>query len=82
MNKNIMLYGLLALGGILVYYSWKKNALSGKKNANSTKSGTFVDDVPVNPKVLGVKEEGSEGFNLGIKDSISQIIEPFVAMTK
>lgn len=81
MNKNTIIYGLLALGGVLAYYSWKLNSLSVKQNSTSVALGTFADDVPVNPKVLGIEKE-DKGLNLGIKNSVSQIIEPFVAMIK
>jgi hypothetical protein len=45
-------------------------------------SGTFVDDVPINPKALGINSEDDKGLGLGIKNSISNIIEPFVTMIK
>lgn len=82
MNKKTIFYGLLAVGGILAYYAWKQNSLSVKQNSTSITSGTFVDDVPVNPKILGVKADGVKEMYLGVKDSVSQIIEPFVQKEK
>jgi hypothetical protein len=92
MNKNLMFYGLVALGGVLAYYAWKKHSLSAKQNSESTTtplshtSGVFVDDVPVDPSMLGIKTGGiKENFTSAfdtVKTSVSQIIEPIVGTSK
>lgn len=92
MNKNLMFYGLIALGGVLAYYAWKKHILSAEKNSESATtplshtSGIFVDDVPVDPSVLGIKTGGiKENFTSAfdtVKTSVSQIIEPIIGTSK
>ena len=92
MNKNLMFYGLIALGGVLAYYAWKKHSLSAEKNSESATtptshtSGIFVDDVPVDPSVLGIKTGGiKENFTSAfdtVKTSVSQIIEPIIGTSK
>jgi len=84
MNKNIMIYGLVAVGSILAYYGWKEYSLRAKKNAPSKNtplsqtSGVFVDDVPVNPSMFDIQLGGKNSPFENIKNSVSQIIEPFI----
>jgi hypothetical protein len=89
MNKNLVLYGLIGLGGVLAYYAWKQNSLSAKANSKNTTtplsqtSGVFVDDVPIDPSVLGFQTGGIKSpFLSNINNSISQIIEPFIGRQK
>jgi hypothetical protein len=78
-----MVYGLLAVGGILAYYSWKEYSLRAKKSSQNTTtplsqtSGVFVDDVPVNPSMFDIQVGGKNSPFQNIKNSVSQIIEPF-----
>lgn len=86
MNKNTMFYGLLVAGGLLAYYAWKKNKANAEqntKNATST-SGTFVDDVSVLSETGGVKGIKPEKQTLldDVKNSVSKIVDPFVAENK
>jgi len=89
MNNKTMVYGLLALGGILAYYAWKKHSLTVQKNSESTTtplshtSGVFVDDVPVSPSVLGIpKPTASTNLVKDVKDKVSSIVEPFIGKKK
>lgn len=88
MNKNIMIYGLVAVGGILAYYGWKEYSLRAKKNAQNTNtplsqtSGVFFDDVPVNPSIFGIQSGNDNSPFEIIKNSVSQIIEPFISNQK
>ncbi len=88
MNKNTMFYGLLAVGGVLAYYAWKQHSLSMKQSSEnattplSQTSGVFVDDVPVDPSVLGFQTGGIKAPLASIKDSVSQIVEPFIGTKK
>ena len=76
MNKKTLLYGLIALGGVLVYYAWKEHNLSSKNNSKAnditptSSTGTFVDDVPVNPEVLGIKPS-----NPSLLDSVTNTVK-------
>lgn len=83
MNKNTMFYGLLVAGGLLVYFSWKKNKASEEKTlSNSTStSGTFVDDVSVLSETEGLKPLEPKLIE-NIKGSVSSIVEPFIAEDK
>jgi hypothetical protein len=90
MNNKTMVYGLLALGGVLAYYAWKKNSLSAEQSLKGTSttplshtSGIFVDDVPVNPSVLGIpKPTSSTNLVKNVKDTVSSIVEPFIGKKK
>jgi hypothetical protein len=88
MNKNVMVYGLVVVGGILAYYTLKEYNLRAKKNAQnkttplSQTSGIFVDDVPINISVLGIQLESKNSPFENIKNSVSQIIEPFISTQK
>ena len=75
MSKNTMFYGLLAVGGLLAYYAWKKNSEKNKALKTST-SGTFVDDV----SVLESKPITNSLYQLDdeIKKSVSIISEPLI----
>jgi hypothetical protein len=77
-----MTYGFLIIGSIFAYYAWKVNGINPKQNSDSIASGKFVDDVPINPEILGIQEEDGKGLILAIKDSVSQIIEPFTDRIK
>ena len=89
MNNKTMFYGLLIAGGVLAYYAWKKNSLSASQNAQkgrtrsmSATSGVFIDDVPVDPSLFGLKtNEGDSPFQK-VKDAVSQIVEPFIGTKK
>lgn len=88
MNKSTMIYGLLAVGGILAYHGWKEYDLRAKKNTQNTtvslsqNSGVFIDDVPVNPSILGIQLDGKKSPFESIKNSVSQIVEPFISTQK
>lgn len=88
MNKNTMFYGLLAVGGILAYYSWEEYSLKAKKSTQNITTplsktlGIFVDDVSVNPSILGIQSGGKKFPFQNIKNSVSQIIEPFISTQK
>ena len=74
MNNNTMFYGLFVAGGLLVYFSWKKNKENAEKemtNPTST-SGTFVDDV----SVLEMETGGIKPPRPILK---SEIVEPLIA---
>lgn len=75
MSKNTMFYGLLAVGGLLAYYAWKKNSEKNKALKTST-SGTFVDDV----SVLESKPITTTATELveDLKKSVSIISEPII----
>ena len=75
MSKNTMFYGLLAVGGLLAYYAWKKNSEKNKALKTST-SGTFVDDV----SVLESKPVTTTASELveDLKKSVSIISEPII----
>ncbi len=75
MSKNTMFYGLLAVGGLLAYYAWKKNSEKNKALTTST-SGTFVDDV----SVLESKPITTTASELveDLKKSVSIISEPII----
>ena len=81
MNKKTLLYGLIALGGVLVYYAWKEHNLSSKNNSKinnttpTSSTGTFVDDVPVNPEVLGIKSSNPTLLD-SITNTVKSISEP------
>lgn len=84
-----MFYGLLIAGGILAYYAWKKNSLMVSKNAQkgrtslmSATSGVFVDDVPVDPSLFGLKTSEDNSPFQNVKDAVSQIVEPFIGTQK
>ena len=87
MNKNTMFYGLLAVGGLLAYYAWKQNKLSTDKASTTTPlshtSAIFVDDVPVNPSVLGIPTS-TTAMDLvdTLKDKVGSIIEPLISTQK
>lgn len=89
MNNKTLFYGLLAIGGVFAYYAWKKNSLYSKQKSQmsntttplSHTSGVFVDDVPVDPKILGINT-APESFISNIKNSVSNIIEPLIGTTK
>lgn len=87
MNKNTIFYGFLAVGSIFAYYAWKQHILSSKETSErettplSHTSGIFVDDVPVNPKVLGFNEE-PKTFVENVKNTVSKIIEPIIGTVK
>jgi hypothetical protein len=70
-----MFYGLLAVGGLLAYYAWKKNSEKNKALKTST-SGTFVDDV----SVLESKPITTTATELveDLKKSVSIISEPII----
>jgi hypothetical protein len=70
-----MFYGLLAVGGLLAYYAWKKNSEKNKALKTST-SGTFVDDV----SVLESKPVTTTASELveDLKKSVSIISEPII----
>jgi hypothetical protein len=70
-----MFYGLLAVGGLLAYYAWKKNSEKNKALKTST-SGTFVDDV----SVLESKPTTNTATELveDLKKSVSIISEPII----
>lgn len=91
MNNKTLFYGLLVVGGVFAYYAWKQHSLSAEETSeNGTSSttssssiGTFVDDVPVNPNLLGVTPTtSSTSFVDGIKGAVSQVIEPLIGATK
>jgi hypothetical protein len=78
MSKNTMIYGLLIAGGLLAYYTWRKNSETSSVTSDgaltSSTSGTFVDDVPVTL-------EGTVGIKAPVKNvikSLSQIVEPLI----
>jgi len=75
MSKNTMFYGLLAVGGLLAYYAWKKNSEKNKALKTST-SGTFLDDV----SVLESKPITTTATELveDLKKSVSIISEPII----
>jgi hypothetical protein len=75
MSKNTMFYGLLAVGGLLAYYAWKKNSEKNKALKTST-SGTFVDDI----SVLESKPITTTATELveDLKKSVSIISEPII----
>lgn len=75
MSKNTMFYGLLAVGGLLAYYAWKKNNEKNKA-INTSTSGTFVDDI----SVLESKPITNSLYQLDdeIKKSVSIISEPII----
>jgi len=80
MNKNTMIYGLLIAGGLLAYYAFKKEKATdekAKEEATPSGSGTFVDDVPVSPKVLGIKNPNISLIK-DLKNKVSQITEPLM----
>lgn len=80
MNKNTIVYGLLIAGGLLAYYAWKNektNAEKAKEEATSLGSGTFVDDVPVSPDVLGIKNP-KKTLIQQVKNKTSSIVEPLI----
>lgn len=79
MSKNTMFYGLLAVGGLLAYYAWKKNSEKNKALNNST-SRTFVDDV----SVLESKPITTTATELDedLKKSFSIISEPIINKNK
>ncbi len=86
MSKNTMLYGLLIAGGLLAYFAWKKKS-AGSSDASQTAStsGTFVDDVPVSQEVADELIQGTGGIKApvkSIKDTVSQIVEPFIGTKK
>jgi hypothetical protein len=70
-----MFYGLLAVGGLLAYYAWKKNSEKNKALKTST-SGTFLDDV----SVLESKPITTTATELveDLKKSVSIISEPII----
>ena len=90
MNNKTMFYGLLALGGVLAYYAWKKNSLSAEQSLKGTSttplshtSGIFVDDVPVSPSVLGIPASTtSTNFVEKVKNKVSSIVEPIIGTQK
>lgn len=92
MNKNLMFYGLIALGGVFGYYAWKQHSLSAEENSEnittplSHTSGVFVDDVAISPSALGIKTGGiKQNFTSAfdsVKTSVSQIIEPVIGKQK
>lgn len=80
MNKNTIVYGLLIAGGLLAYYAWKNektNAEKAKEEVKSLSSGTFVDDVPVSPDVLGIKN-AKNSLIQEVKNKTSLIVEPLI----
>jgi len=82
MSKNTMLYGLLIAGGLLAYFAWKKKSVDSEvasETASNSSSGTFVDDVPVSQGVVDALG-GTGGVKpvKTIKDTLSQIVEPFI----
>jgi len=80
MNKNTIVYGLLIAGGLLAYYAFKKekaNAEKAKEEATASGSGTFVDDIPVPAKVLGIRNP-KKGSIQELKNKVSQIAEPLM----
>ena len=89
MNNKTMFYGLLAVGGVLAYYAWKQHSLSMKQSSEnattplSQTSGVFVDDVPVSQELADVLQ-GTGGIKpiKSIKDTVSQIVEPFIGTKK
>jgi hypothetical protein len=89
MNNKTMFYGLLIAGGVLAYYAWMKNSLTASKNAKkgrtslmSATSGVFVDDVPVDPSLFGLKTSEDNSPFQNVKDAVSQIVEPFIGAKK
>ena len=90
MNKKTMFYGLLALGGVFAYYAWKQHSLSSEETSEGTSttplshtSGIFVDDVPVNPSVLGLPASTtSTSFVDKVKNKVSSIVEPLIGTPK
>jgi hypothetical protein len=90
MSKKTMVYALLALGGVFAYYAWKQHSLSAKKTSEentktplSNTSGIFVDDVPVNPSVLGIPTSTtSTNFVDKVKNKVSSILEPLIGTQK
>lgn len=87
MNKNTLLYGLLVASGLLAYFSWKKksaNSVSDSELASDSTSGAFVNDVPVSQEAVDILQ-GTGGIKAplnDVKDSSSQIIDPFISETK
>lgn len=80
MNKNTIVYGLLIAGGLLAYYAWKNekaNADKTKEEATSLSDGKFVDDVPVSPDVLGIKNAKNSLIKQP-KNKTSLIVEPLI----
>lgn len=84
-----MFYGLLIAGGVLVYYAWMKNSLTASQNAQkarkrsmSATSGIFVDDIPVDPSLFGLKTSEDDSPFKKVKDAVSQIVEPFIGTKK
>jgi hypothetical protein len=84
MNKKTMFYGLIAIGVVLAYYAYKQHKLSLEQKAkDSASTATFVDDVPVNPSVLGVSDViPPKSFVPDVKGGISSVTEPFTESTE
>jgi hypothetical protein len=89
MNNKTMFYGLLIAGGVLAYYAWMKNSLTASKNAQkgrtslmSATSGVFVDDVPVDLSLFGLKASEDNSPFQNVKEAVSQIVEPLFGTQK
>ena len=91
MNNKTLFCGLLVVGGIFAYYAWKQHSLSTEETSETPSStpttsstGSFVDDVPVNPSLLGITTSSSTptSFLNKVKSAVSQVVEPFSSSTK
>lgn len=83
MNNKTLFYGFLIASGLLAYYAFKKNSEKNLTNPTST-SGTFVDDVSVLSETGGIKGIKPEKETLieDVKNSVSKIVDPFIAENK
>jgi hypothetical protein len=83
-----MIYGSVVVVGALAYYAYKEYSLRAKKNTQnkttplSQTSGVFSDDVPINPSMFDIQVGGKNSTFENIKNSVSQIIEPFISTQK
>jgi hypothetical protein len=75
MNNKTLIYGLLLVGGTLAYFSWKnkKTKESNSSIMPSNNSRTFIDDKPLTDATDFIKDSFKS-----VKNTTSQIIEPFV----
>lgn len=78
-----MLYGLLIAGGLLAYFTWKKNIAGASNNSkkvlNST-SGTFIDDVPVSKEIADKLLQNTGGIKpvKSMTERVSEFVQPLI----